>query len=63
MSHFTASFAAQFAPVRVRFGIGIRRQVSEEVARLGCKRALVLSTPAQADAAMEMAQMSSVSSG
>jgi len=56
MSHFTASFAAQFAPVRVRFGIGIRRQVSEEVARLGCKRALVLSTPAQADAAMEMAQ-------
>jgi len=56
MSHFTPSFAAQFAPVRVRFGVGIRRQVSEEVARLGCKRALVLSTPAQADAAMEMAQ-------
>jgi maleylacetate reductase len=56
MSHFTPSFAAQLAPVRVRFGVGIRRQVSEEVARLGCKRALVLSTPAQADAAMEMAQ-------
>ena len=56
MSHFTSSFAAQFAPVRVRFGIGIRSQVSEEIARLGCKRALVLSTPPQADAAMQMAQ-------
>lgn len=56
MSHFIADFAVQIAPVRVRFGIGIRRQVSEEIARLGCRRALVLSTPAQADAAMEMAQ-------
>lgn len=56
MSNFTPSFAVQFAPVRVRFGVGIRRQVSEEIARLGCKRALVLSTPPQADAAMEMAQ-------
>ena len=56
MSHFTSSFAIQFAQVRVRFGVGIRSQVSEEIARLGCKRALVLSTPPQADAAMEMAQ-------
>lgn len=56
MSHYTPEFAAQFAAVRVRFGAGIRRQVSEEIARLGCKRALVLSTPQQADAAMEMAQ-------
>lgn len=56
MSHFTPSFAAHFAPVRVRFGAGIRSQVSEEIARLGCKRALVLSTPPQADQAMEMAQ-------
>ena len=56
MSHFTPSFAAHFAPVRVRFGAGVRRQVSEEIARLGCKRALVLSTPPQADQAMEMAQ-------
>lgn len=56
MSHFVTSFAAQFAPVRVRFGAGIRRQTSEEVARLGCRRALVLSTPQQADAAMELAQ-------
>ena len=56
MSHFTASFAAQFAQVRVRFGAGIRSQVSEEIARLSCRRALILSTPPQADAAMEMAQ-------
>jgi len=56
MSHFTPTFAAQFAQVRVRFGAGIRRQVSEEISRLGCKRALVLSTPPQADSAMEMAQ-------
>lgn len=56
MSHFTPVFSAQFAPVRVRFGVGVRRQVSEEIARLGCKRALVLSTPPQADQAMEMAQ-------
>ncbi len=56
MSHFTSNFAAQFASVRVRFGAGIRSQVSEEIARLGCKRALVLSTPRQADTAMELAQ-------
>jgi maleylacetate reductase len=56
MSHFTSSFAVQFAPVRVRFGAGIRAHVSEEIARLGRKRALVLSTPPQADAAMQMAQ-------
>ncbi len=56
MSHFTSYFAAQFASVRVRFGAGIRSQVSEEIARLGCKRALVLSTPPQADTAMELAQ-------
>lgn len=56
MSHFTPTFAAQFAPVRVRFGVGVRSQVSEEIARLGCRRALVLSTPPQAGLAMEMAQ-------
>lgn len=56
MSHFVPTFSVQLAPVRVRFGPGIRRQVGEEIARLGCKRALVLATPHQADAAMEMAQ-------
>jgi maleylacetate reductase len=56
LSHFVPNFAAQFAPVRERFGAGIRRQASEEVARLGCRRALILSTPQQADAAMELAQ-------
>ena len=56
MSQFTPSFVAQFAPVRVRFGAGVRHQVREEVARLGCSRALVLSTSGRADAAMEMAE-------
>lgn len=55
MSLFQASFEVQSAAVRVRFGEGIRRQISSEVERLGCKRALVLSTPPQADAAMEVA--------
>ena len=56
MSQFTPSFVAQFAPVRVRFGAGVRHQVREEVARLGCSRALVLSSSGRADAAMEMAE-------
>jgi maleylacetate reductase len=55
MSLFQASFEVQSAAVRVRFGEGIRRQISSEVERLGRKRALVLSTPPQADAAMEVA--------
>jgi maleylacetate reductase len=55
MSLFQTSFEVQNAAVRVRFGEGIRRQISSEVERLGCKRALVLSTPPQADAAMEVA--------
>jgi maleylacetate reductase len=56
MTRYQSNFTAEFAAVRVRFGPGIRRQTSEEIVRLGCKRALVLSTPHQADAAMEMAQ-------
>jgi maleylacetate reductase len=55
MSLFQPSFEVQSAAVRVRFGEGIRREIRAEVERLGCKRALVLSTPAQADAAMEVA--------
>jgi maleylacetate reductase len=56
LTHFQLAFAAQFAPLRVRFGAGVRRNAAEEIARLGCRRALVLSTPAQADAATELAQ-------
>ncbi|MEL6957852.1 MAG: maleylacetate reductase [Pseudomonadota bacterium] len=39
--------------VRVRFGSGIRRDLAEEVERLGARKALVLSTPQQSALAME----------
>lgn len=55
MSHFTPEFEARFAPVRVRFGAGVRHHVPDEIERLGCKRALFLSTPQQAEQAREMA--------
>jgi len=55
MSFFQPSFDAQSAAVRVRFGVGIRHQLAAEIERLGCRRALVLSTPPQADSAMELA--------
>lgn len=42
--------------VRTLFGASIRHSVRDEVDRLGCARALVLSTPQQSDAAMEMAE-------
>lgn len=41
---------------RVRFGPGLRHSVREEVARLGCTHALVLSTPQQCDSAMQVAE-------
>jgi maleylacetate reductase len=55
MSYFQASFDARSAAVRVRFGAGVRHQLLTRSSQLGCKRALVLSTPPQADSAMEMA--------
>ncbi|GFE67011.1 maleylacetate reductase [Litoreibacter roseus] len=42
--------------VRVQFGAAIRHTIRAEVDRLGCKRALVLSTPQQSDAACLIAQ-------
>lgn len=56
MSQFQSRFTAQLLPCRVRFGNNIRRQAGEEVARLGCSRVLILSTPQQADLALEIAQ-------
>jgi maleylacetate reductase len=53
---FQQTFAFESHSARVRFAPGVRRHAGEEIARLGCSRALVLSTPPQADAAMEMAQ-------
>ena len=42
--------------VRVVFGAGVRDTIASEVARLGAKKALVLSTPQQCDAALEIAE-------
>lgn len=39
----------------VRFGAGIRHEVQGLLSELGCERALVLSTPHQSDAAMDLA--------
>lgn len=55
MSHFREEFSAQSAAVRVRFAPGVRRAVAEEVERLGARRALILTTPQQADTVDEIA--------
>jgi alcohol dehydrogenase class IV len=44
------------APSRVVFGFGTLERVSDEVRALGCRRALVLSTPQQADAARDLSE-------
>ncbi|MEL7228310.1 MAG: maleylacetate reductase [Pseudomonadota bacterium] len=54
MSHFQDSFETNATGVRVRFERGVRHEIASEIARLGCSRALVLSTPQQADTAMEL---------
>jgi maleylacetate reductase len=56
MHEFQDSFVATTAAVRVRFGVGVRDKVAEEVEALGCERALVLSTPHQCDDAMRVAE-------
>ena len=55
MTHFQSTFETQSAAVRVRFAAGVRADIEAEINRLGCSRALVLSTPPQADSAMDMA--------
>ncbi|MGF1476821.1 MAG: maleylacetate reductase [Geminicoccaceae bacterium] len=52
MSYFQSSFEARSAAVRVKFGAGSRHHVAEEIEKLGCSRALVLSTPQQAETAL-----------
>jgi maleylacetate reductase len=42
-------------PGRVVFGFGTLRQLREEIEKLNCRRALILSTPQQKDAAEEIA--------
>lgn len=49
------SFTYVGAPSRVVFGSGTLSQVADEVRALGCSRALVLSTPQQADAGRDLA--------
>jgi alcohol dehydrogenase class IV len=44
------------APGRVVFGFGTIAQVSDEVRAQGCRRALVLSTPQQGDAARDLCE-------
>lgn len=55
MAYFQPQFEATSAAVRVRFGAGLRHTIEEEIDHLGCKRALVLSTPPQSQSAMDMA--------
>ncbi|MBC2834233.1 maleylacetate reductase [Paragemmobacter straminiformis] len=55
MSLFQPEFSANSAAVRVRFGAGVRHAVGEEMERMGLGRALVLTTPQQADTGAEFA--------
>ncbi|MGH7947789.1 MAG: maleylacetate reductase [Candidatus Binataceae bacterium] len=49
-------FTYEALPGRVIFGVGSLARLSEEIARLGANRALVLSTPEQRDQAADAAQ-------
>lgn len=55
MSFFQSDFTSSSAPVRVRFGAGVRNRLSEEIDALGAKRALILSTPEQSETALAFA--------
>lgn len=55
MSYFLPKFSVQAAPARVRFGERARDILAEEVAGLGCRRALILSTPHQGETALDFA--------
>lgn len=56
MSYFQPEFSARSAAVKVRFGPGVRNEVASEIQDLGAKRALILSTPQQAETARDFAQ-------
>ncbi len=56
MSYFQREFVANSAAVRVRFGPGVRHEIGAEIERLGAKRALILSTPQQAETALAFAE-------
>lgn len=49
---------------RVLFGAGLRKQLKDEVLKLGCKRALILSTPPQSSSALDIAaELNGLSAG
>lgn len=52
----TAPFAYDVNPARIVFGRGTRSRVAEEIRRLGCGRALILSTPFQKPDAEALAE-------
>jgi maleylacetate reductase len=56
MSPFLPRFTVTVAPVRVRFGDDALDVIAEEVARLGCQRALILTTAGRAGMADMFAQ-------
>lgn len=56
MSLFQEEFIATSAAVRVRFGAGVRHNVGEEMEASGLGRALILTTPQQADTGAEFAE-------
>jgi maleylacetate reductase len=56
MSIFHAGFAADSAPVRVRFGIGARHDLTKELSSLNAAKALVLTTPEQVSQGMDLAE-------
>lgn len=56
MSSFQQQFALSQPALRLRFGPGVRHEIAEELARIGARRALVLSTPEQADMAAALGQ-------
>jgi maleylacetate reductase len=53
----TEAFTYTALPARVVFGSGTLARISEELRALGCRRALVLSTPEQQDAAAAVASL------
>lgn len=57
MTTFQNDFLARIAAVKVRFGAGSRAEVANEIRELGCKKAMVLSTPQQSEDAMQMAEV------
>ncbi|NBE06944.1 maleylacetate reductase [Paragemmobacter ruber] len=57
MSLFLDQFTTTLPGMRVRFGAGVRHKVGEEMDTLGLSRALILTTPQQADTGAEFAAL------